>query len=168
VREARAEDRLELALIENVQRENLTPLEEAEAYRLLIDERGFTQDEIAERVGKSRPAVTNTLRLLGLPDTVKAQLENGELTAGHARAVLAIEGVPEQVTFAREIVSRRLTKSQAEHVASARRTRPDGGHRGSQASARLRRSLASRYRMNSLPALLFVQTPPGGEPYPDA
>jgi ParB family chromosome partitioning protein len=124
VREARAEDRLELALIENVQRENLTPLEEAEAYRLLIDERGFTQDEIAERVGKSRPAVTNTLRLLGLPDTVKAQLENGELTAGHARAVLAIEGVTEQVTFAREIVSRRLTKSQAEHVASARRTRP--------------------------------------------
>src|SRR5437867_611779 len=89
VREARAEDRLELALIENVQRENLTPLEEAEAYRHLIDERGLTQDELAERVGKSRPAITNTLRLLGLPDAVKAQLESGELTAGHARAVLA-------------------------------------------------------------------------------
>src|SRR5207249_4488465 len=82
----RAEDRLELALIENVQRENLTPLEEAEAYRHLIDERGLTQDELAERVGKSRPAITNTLRLLGLPDAVKAQLESGELTAGHGRA----------------------------------------------------------------------------------
>src|SRR5439155_482929 len=124
VREARAEDRLELALIENVQRENLTPLEEAEAYRHLIDERGLTQDELAERVGKSRPAITNTLRLLGLPDAVKAQLESGELTAGHARAVLAIEGATEQVSFAREIVTRRLSKSEAERLATARRVQP--------------------------------------------
>src|ERR671931_696090 len=123
VREARAEDRLELALIENVQRENLTPLEEAEAYRHLIDQHGLTQDELAERVGKSRPAITNTLRLLGLPDAVKAQLESGELTAGHARAVLAIEGVTEQVSFAREIVTRRLSKSDAERLAAARRAR---------------------------------------------
>jgi len=121
VREARAEDRLELALIENVQRENLTALEEAEAYRQLLDQHGLTQDELAERVGKSRPAITNTLRLLGLPDAVKAQLESGELTAGHARAVLAIEGVTEQVSFAREIVTRRLTKSEAERLAAARR-----------------------------------------------
>src|SRR5205809_5129889 len=124
VREARAEDRLELALIENVQRENLTPLEEAEAYRHLIDERGLTQDELAERVGKSRPAITNTLRLLGLPDAVKAQLESGELTAGHARAVLAIEGATEPVSFAREIVTRRLSKSEAERLAAARRDQP--------------------------------------------
>src|SRR5438046_10090976 len=86
VREARAEDRLELALIENVQRENLTPLEEAEAYRHLIDERGLTQDELAERVGKSRPAITNTLRLLGLPDAVKAQLASGQPTAGDRKS----------------------------------------------------------------------------------
>src|SRR5437867_2189940 len=124
VREARAEDRLELALIENVQRENLTALEEAEAYRQLLDQHGLTQDELAERVGKSRPAITNTLRLLGLPDVVKAQLESGELTAGHARAVLAIEGVTEQVSFAREIVTARLTKSEAERLASARRDGP--------------------------------------------
>src|SRR5213079_2468026 len=104
VREARAEDRLELALIENVQRENLTPLEEAEAYRHLIDERGLTQDELAERVGKSRPAITNTLRLLGLPDAVKA--------------------MEEQVSFAREIVTRRLSKSEAERLAAARRDQP--------------------------------------------
>src|SRR6266850_221312 len=123
VRDAHPEDRLELALIENLQRENLTPLEEAEAYRHLVDEYGFTQEEIAERVGKSRPAIANTLRLLGLPDAVKAQLESGELTAGHARAVLAIEGASEQVKFAGEIVARGLRKSEAESVASARSTR---------------------------------------------
>jgi len=106
-----------------VQRENLTALEEAEAYRQLLDQHGLTQDDLAERVGKSRPAITNTLRLLGLPDAVKAQLESGELTAGHARAVLAIEGVTEQVSFAREIVTRRLTKSETERLAAARRAR---------------------------------------------
>ena len=127
VREARVEDRLELALIENVQRENLTPLEEAEAYRHLIDAHGLTQEKIAARVGKSRPAITNTLRLLGLPDAVKAQLESGELTAGHARAVLAIEGVAEQVSFAREIVTRRLTKSEAERLVTRRRAPKPGG-----------------------------------------
>src|SRR5436309_10155265 len=127
VREARAEDRLELALIENVQRENLTPLEEAEAYRHLIDAHGLTQEKIAARVGKSRPAITNTLRLLGLPDAVKAQLESGELTAGHARAVLAIEGVAEQVSFAREIVTRHLTKSEAERLVPRRRAPKPGG-----------------------------------------
>jgi ParB family chromosome partitioning protein len=123
VREARPEDRLELALIENLQRENLTPLEEAEAYRHLVDEYSLTQEEIAERVGKSRPAIANTLRLLALPDAVKAQLEGGELTAGHARAVLSVEGASEQVEFAREIVARGLRKREAEGLASARSAR---------------------------------------------
>jgi ParB family chromosome partitioning protein len=123
VRDAPAEDRLELALIENLQRENLSPLEEAEAYRHLMDEYALTQEEIAARVGKSRPAIANTLRLLALPDAVKAQVEGGELTAGHARAVLAIEGVNEQVQFAREIVERKLPKREAESVASARSAR---------------------------------------------
>src|SRR5207245_2325908 len=100
------------------------PLGEAEAYRHLLDAHGLTQEEIAERVGKSRPAITNTLRLLGLPDAVKAQLESGELTAGHARAVLAIEGVAEQVSFAREVVARRLSKSETERLAAGRRDQP--------------------------------------------
>ena len=124
VRDARPEDRLELALIENLQRENLTPLEEAEAYRHLIDEYGLTQEELAERVGKSRPAITNALRLLNLPDAVKAKLESGELTAGHARAVLAIEGASEQVRFASEVVAQGLPKSAVERLASARSSRP--------------------------------------------
>src|SRR5437867_1941382 len=124
VREADPGERLELALIENVQRENLTALEEAEAYRHLGQEYGFTQEEIAERVGKSRPAITNSLRLLGLPDAVKALLESGELTAGHARAVLAVEGEREQIDFARDIAARGMPKSEAERVAAARRRRP--------------------------------------------
>src|SRR5262245_39763910 len=124
VRDARPEDRLELALIENLQRANLTALGEAEAYRHLIDEYGLTQEELAERVGKSRPAITNALRLLNLPDGVKAKLESGELTAGHARAVLAIEGASEQVRFAQEVVAQGLPKSAVERLASARSSRP--------------------------------------------
>jgi ParB family transcriptional regulator, chromosome partitioning protein len=124
VRDARPEDRLELALIENLQRENLTPLEEAEAYRHLMDAYGLTQEEIAQRVGKSRPAITNTLRLLALPDAVKAQLEGGELSAGHARAVLSLEDEQEQVAFAHEVVTRKLSKSTTESLAAARSKRP--------------------------------------------
>ncbi len=123
VREADPEERFELALIENLQRENLTPLEEAEAYRHLIDAYGLTQDELAKRVGKSRPAVANALRLLALPDAVKAQLESGELTAGHARAVLSV-GSEEQVEFARDLVTRKVPKMEAERLAAARRTTP--------------------------------------------
>src|SRR5437867_8252186 len=134
VRDARPEDRLELALIENLQRENLTALEEAEAYRHLIDEYGLTQEEIAQRVGKSRPAITNTLRLLTLPDAVKAQLEGGELSAGHARAVLALEDEHEQVDFAREVVTRKLSKSATEGLAAARSRRQAKGREGARPS----------------------------------
>ena len=124
VRDARPEDRLELALIENLQRENLTALEEAEAYRHLIDDYGLTQEELGERVGKSRPAITNALRLLNLPDAVKAKLESGELTAGHARAVLSIDGASEQVRFADEVIAKGLPKNAVERLAAARSTRP--------------------------------------------
>ncbi len=124
VRDAAPHERLELALIENLQRENLTPLEEAEAYRHLIDVHGLTQDEVARAVGKSRPAVANALLLLALPEPVKAQLEGGELSAGHARAVLSIGDAGAQVEFARELVDDGVTKSEAEQRARARRTAP--------------------------------------------
>jgi ParB family transcriptional regulator, chromosome partitioning protein len=124
VRTATPPERLELALIENLQREALTALEEAEAYRLLMDVYGLTQDDIARRVGKSRPAVANALRLLALPEVVKAQLENNELSAGHARAVLAVEGDEARVAFAQEITTRKLPKSEAERLAKARRAGP--------------------------------------------
>jgi len=122
IRESEPNERLELALIENVQRENLTALEEAEAYRHLIDTYGLTQEEIAQRVGKSRPAIANALRLLALPDAVKAQLESGELSAGHARAVLAVEGAEARVAFAREVSGEKLSKTETERRAAARRS----------------------------------------------
>ena len=88
-----ADDRssMVLALVENLQREDLNPLEEAEGYRVLIEDFGLKQEEAAEKVGKSRPAVTNALRLLSLPQEVRAQVEKGELSAGHARAILMLE-----------------------------------------------------------------------------
>lgn len=133
VREADPQERLELALIENLQRENLTALEEAEAYRHLIDTHGLTQDQVAQAVGKSRPAVANALRLLALPDAVKAQLEGGEISAGHARAVLTVGDATAQVEFAREIAFDGASKGETERRAKARRSgvRP-------QASARAR------------------------------
>lgn len=80
---------LEFAIVENLQRENLNPLEEAAGFAYLIEEYGLTQEEVARRLGKSRPAVANTLRLLGLSDRIKAMLFDGRLSAGHARALLA-------------------------------------------------------------------------------
>jgi len=124
MREANSQERLELALIENLQRENLSPLEEAEAFRSLIDTYGLSQDDIARAVGRSRPAVANAIRLLALPDAVKAQLEGGELTAGHARAVLSIGGATDQVEFARELAIEGVTKREAERRAQVRRTTP--------------------------------------------
>ncbi len=81
---------LEIALVENVQREDLTPLEEAEAYRRLMEEFGYSQGDLGKAVGKSRSHIANTLRLLGLPDPVKTAVEEGRLSAGHARALLTV------------------------------------------------------------------------------
>jgi ParB family chromosome partitioning protein len=129
VREADPRERMELALIENLQREDLSPLEEATAYRHLMDEFGLTQDEIAGRVGKSRPAIANALRLLTLPEAVKAQVEAGELSAGHARAVLSVDA-GEQVDFARELVENKVPKSEAERLAASRRPKGRGQRAG--------------------------------------
>jgi ParB family chromosome partitioning protein len=121
VRGSGEQEQMELALVENVQRQDLTPLEEAGAYRRLIDEFGLTQESVAERVGKSRSAVANALRLLGLPDPVKALVERGTLSAGHARAVLAVDGAEEQIRFATELVERQVPKVEAERLAQAKR-----------------------------------------------
>ena len=91
IRQASDQQRLELALIENVQRADLTPLETAEAYHHLIDEFGLTHEEVAQRVGKSRESVTNTHRLVKLPDEIKSGLAEGLITEGHARALLSLE-----------------------------------------------------------------------------
>ena len=113
-----ADDRkvMELALIENLQREDLNPVEEALGYETLIREYGLTQDGVARRMGKSRPAVANALRLLTLPPKARALLEEGNLSAGHARAVLAAPA-PVQEALAEQIVREGLSVRQAEQLA---------------------------------------------------
>lgn len=102
-------DHLLLALIENLQRRDLTALEEAEAYRHLKDDFSLTQEDVAERVGKDRATVANALRLLKLAAPVREALENGEITAGHARALLALPSAADQEQLAREVVRRGLS-----------------------------------------------------------
>lgn len=91
VREMTDAEEMVFALIENLQREDLTPLEEARGYRTLIETQNFTQEEVSQTVGKSRPAITNALRLLNLPEDIQQMLENGEISAGHARTLLSFK-----------------------------------------------------------------------------
>ena len=107
---------MELALIENLQRQDLNPVEEAMGYQSLIDEYGLTQEEAAEQVGKSRPAVANSLRLLGLCPEVLEQLRNGKLTSGHARAVLSLKDPKKQQQAAQKIIALGLSVRQAELI----------------------------------------------------
>ena len=105
---------MELALIENLQRQDLNPMEEALGYRSLMDDYGMTQEETAQRVGKSRPAVANALRLLNLPPQIADQLRSGALSAGHARALLSLPTVQKQINAAQKIVALGLSVRQAE------------------------------------------------------
>jgi len=105
---------LELALIENIQRENLNPLDEAVAYQRLADEFTLTQDQIAAAVGKDRSSVANFMRLLKLPEEVRASLASGALTMGHARALLALPDAAAQRQASREVISRGLSVREAE------------------------------------------------------
>ena len=117
---------LELAIIENVQRADLNPLEEASGYQALADEFGYGQDDIAKTVGKSRSHVANTLRLLKLPEPVKAYINAGQLSAGHARALL---GQPDAEAMAREIIERGLNVRQVEALAQEQSARPSKSHK---------------------------------------
>jgi len=112
-------DALQIALIENIQREDLNPIEEANAYHQLHDEFGLTQEEISRRVGKERSTVANFLRLLKLPDTVKQRLASGQLSMGHARALLSLDSPKKQEQLADRIVRNSLNVRQTEMLASA-------------------------------------------------
>ena len=111
-------DVLQVALIENIQREDLNPIEEAYAYHQLHEEFGLTQEEISRRVGKERSTVANFLRLLRLPDPVKKLLAAGQLSMGHARAILAVEPAKKQEQLAERVVKRNLNVRQTEMLAS--------------------------------------------------
>lgn len=114
-----ADDRkvMELGLIENLQREDLNPIEEAGGYKVLVEEYGLTQEEVAQQVGKSRSAVANAMRLLALPDAVRMLLEEGKLSAGHARAILSVPGGELQKRLAQKVVEEDLSVRQTEAMA---------------------------------------------------
>lgn len=124
-----ADDRrvAELALVENLQREDLNPIEEARGYRALIDDYGLTQEEAAVSVGRSRPAIANSLRLLSLSPKVLGLVEEGKLSAGHARALLGLSEDDEQLAAADEVLKKALSVRQTEQLAARRvkeKTRP--------------------------------------------
>ncbi len=117
IKELTDTETMEIAIIENLQREDLNPIEEAEGLQALIDRCGFTQEEVAASVGKSRPAIANSLRLLKLPPEVRAMTQNGEISAGHARALLAMENEAMIYEAAQSIVKNNLTVRDVERLA---------------------------------------------------
>ena len=124
VKEATRRELLEMALIENIQREDLNPLEAAEAYKRLQDEFKLTQEDLAKRVGKERSTVTNFLRILGLPKEVKHEIATGSLSMGHAKALLSLERVRDQLRAATLIVKKGLSVREAEAIATRLKNPP--------------------------------------------
>ena len=116
VREVTEVEAFELALVENLQRSDLNPMEEAEGYHRLVEEFGLTQDQVAQRVGKERPTVANALRLLGLPDDVKSLVAAGQLSAGHARALLGVPRLPEMKELAAQVAAKKLSVRDTEKL----------------------------------------------------
>jgi ParB family chromosome partitioning protein len=139
IRQISDSDALEIALVENLQREDLSPLEEAEAYSRLMEEFGRTQASLAEAVGKSRSHVANMIRLLSLPAPVRRRLDEGELSAGHARALLA---AADPVALAEEVVRRGLNVRATERLVQRRAITPRGRPRDADSVA-LERELAA-------------------------
>ena len=116
VKEATSQQVMEIALIENLQREDLNPIEEAQAYDRLIKEFNLTQEDISITIGKSRPAISNSLRLLSLNDNIKSYLISGELTSGHARALLSLEDDKLKEKAAKEIIEKNLSVRETEKL----------------------------------------------------
>src|SRR5258707_594927 len=124
---------LELALIENIQRENLNPIEEALAYRRLADDFQLTQEAIASAVGKDRASVANVVRLLKLPDEVRAEVASGRLSMGHARALLGLANEQQQRTTARDVIARSLSVRETESL--VKKMAEDGAPAAKEAAA---------------------------------
>ena len=122
VREASDAESLELALVENLLREDLNPMEESEAYRHLLEQFGWTQDHLAQRIGRDRTSIANSLRLLRLPDEIQADLRGGRLTMGHARALLALPSTADQLKLRDEILAHDWSVRTTEDSIRARET----------------------------------------------
>jgi ParB family chromosome partitioning protein len=154
VKEATPQASLELALVENIQRRDLNPLEEAHAFRQLLDEHGLTQEQLAQRVGKSRVKITNTLRLLHLPGVVRAALLDGSITEGHARAILMATGETSRLRLLERVLAEHLSVRDTEALAremNAARAREAAPPRGDPDVERLeeafRQALGTRVRL---------------------
>jgi ParB family transcriptional regulator, chromosome partitioning protein len=147
VRVADDGEALELALIENLQRENLNPVEEARAFQRLADEFGLAQEQIAHRVGKSRSAVTNSMRLLHLPSDVLAQLESGALSAGHARSLLGLTSAQAQAAVAKDVIAQHLSVRDTEKLVRERAPAPSGDVEQRAVEAELARVLGTRVHL---------------------
>jgi ParB family chromosome partitioning protein len=159
VKEAAPQAMLELALVENVVRADLSPLEEAVAYRQLIDEFGLTQASVAERVGRSRVSVTNTLRLLTAPEPVQAALQEGRITEGHARALLGLPNAADQIAMLEVVVSKGWTVRQTEEAVRKWVADPDR-HEPERPRSPLVSSLEERFQ-RALGTRVAVRQPPG-------
>jgi ParB family transcriptional regulator, chromosome partitioning protein len=152
VREATDAQTLELALVENLLREDLNPMEEAEAYQRLLLEFGWTQEELAQRVGRDRSTIANCLRLLKLPEGIQADLRSGQLTMGHARALLSLASAEEQLKLRDQILAHSWSVRATEEGVQHRRTKPTrrAGRRSPEMMAvedSLRAALATRVRL---------------------
>jgi ParB family chromosome partitioning protein len=130
IRQAGENESMELALVENLQRENLSPLETAAAYQALMDGFGLTKDQLARRLGKSRAAVTNTLRLVHLPDNVQALLGDGKISEGHARALLGLEDEEQMTDLARKVGEEKLSVRRTEELVRGMLANPRASSRG--------------------------------------
>jgi len=124
VQDLSSRDSVKRALVDSLQRADLNPIEEAEAYQRLVGEHGYTQEQVAERVGKERSTVTNSLRLLKLPAGVRERVEDGALSMGHARALLGLESVAEIEVVARQIASKGLSVRATEVLVRQRQVGP--------------------------------------------
>jgi ParB family chromosome partitioning protein len=156
VKELSDAEALEVALIENIQRQDLDALEEAEAYGRLIRDHGMTQDEVAVAVGKSRVTITNSLRLLKLPEDILKMLADGRLTAGHARALMTVTSEPALLKLAHDVVARALSVREAERLArqaQAPAAKKSGSPRKtpaeSQVEEKLQRALGTKVRLKN-------------------
>ena len=153
VREMTDTEEMLFALIENLQREDLSPLEEARGYRTLIDAQGFTQDEVSKTIGKSRPAITNALRLLNLPDEIQQMLEEGKFSSGHARTLLSFRN-PDDMREAARLASEGMSVRELEKLSkkvAVKKTKPEQSDRSryyEEAQLALNTSLGRKVRVS--------------------
>ena len=126
IKDVEDEDSLEISLIENIQRQDLNPIEEARAYKYLIDKFNLTQERVSEVLGKARVSVTNTLRLLNLPQEVQEEMRKGRISFAHGRALLEVTDANQQRRLAQQIISNRLSVNELENLIKQRRPKTSG------------------------------------------